>query len=113
MSHTPTSNTLRTQVNFLLALLTSQYFLTRAIVHKKANTCTIGSQHLVPSSHQLAAHIMLSTSTLELQCKDQVTKVTRVVYRCSLNRSAALSLLIMLVFNNNLLTVPLLILNLI
>ena len=77
MSHTPTSNTLRTQANFLLALLTIAT-LTMATLHQKAaNTCTIGSQYLVPSSHQLAAQ---RTSTLKLQCKDQITKVANSVY---------------------------------
>ena len=86
MSH----RTLRT--NFLLALFTSQSTLNLATLHQEANiylpkVITMGSQHLTTRYYHLVAHITLGshhTSTLELQCKDQVTKV---VYN---NRSAAL-----------------------
>ena len=54
MSH----NTLRTRANFLLALFTSQSTLNLATLYQEANM--LGSHH---------------TSILELQCKDQVTKV--------------------------------------
>ena len=75
MSH----NTLRTPANFLLDLHTSQSTLILATLRQEANihlskAITMGSQHLVPSSHQLALRYH-HTSTLELQCKDQVTKV--------------------------------------
>ena len=81
MSH----RTLRT--NFLLALFTSQSTLILATLHKEANiylpkVITMGSQHLTTRYyHLVGSH---HTSMLELQCKDQVTKV---VYN---NRSAAL-----------------------
>lgn len=84
MSHNYTSITLSTWGNSLVVLPAIQYTHTMATLHKEAHihlnkVITMGSQHLVLSSHQLAAHIMLGshhTSTLELQCKDSVTKVT-------------------------------------
>ena len=66
MSHKPTRNTLRTQANFLLVLLTSQGTLTMATLHQEANInltmiITVGSQHPVPSSHWLVTHITLGS----------------------------------------------------
>ena len=63
MSHNSTRITPTSQANFLLALLTSQHTLTLATLHQDGSThpskvITMGSQHL-PSSHQLAVHIML------------------------------------------------------
>ena len=60
MSH----NTLRTQANLLLGLFTNQSTLNLATLHQEANiylskVITMGSQHLVPSSHQLVPHIVL------------------------------------------------------
>ena len=78
MSHNSTSITRSTWANSLVVLPAIQYTLTTATLHKEANihlskVITMGSQHLVLSSHQLAAHIMPGshhTSTLELQFKD-------------------------------------------
>ena len=75
--------TLTTQANFLLALFTSQSTLNLATLHQEANiylpkVIIMGSQHLTTRYYHLVAHITLGshhTSMLELQCKDQVTKV--------------------------------------
>ena len=83
MSHNSTSNTPRTQANFLLALLTSQHTLTLATLNQDTSThpskvITTGSQHL-PNSHQLVVYIMPvfhhNNTPLILKCKDLVTKV--------------------------------------
>ena len=82
--HIRTTITMRTPTSFLLVLLINQHTInhhTMATFHQDTMFGTMDTHHL-PSSHQLTVHIIPAsnhTSTLDLMCKDQVTKVRFVV----------------------------------
>ena len=76
--HSPTSTTINTPPHFLLVLLINQHTLNHHTLHQETNTHLRNTHHL-PRSHDLIVHIIPSfyhTSTLELESKNKVAKVT-------------------------------------
>ena len=90
--HIHTTTTLRTTTSFLLVLLINQHTIkhhtlatlhhhTLATLHQYTNNhlgtfSVTMDTHYLPSSHQLAVHIIPASHTLEFKCNNQVIKVT-------------------------------------
>ena len=78
MSHSLTSNILSTPAHFLLVLLINHHTLNHHTLHQEETYTHLKNTHHLPRSHDLRVHILPAshpTSTLELHCKNQVTKV--------------------------------------